>query len=54
MDYSEALLEVKKVTQAVHQATLKRDFVLAKDLATALVMASTELYESLGDQIDRN
>ncbi|WP_396190195.1 hypothetical protein [Flavobacterium sp.] len=54
MDYSEALLEVKKITQLIHQASLKRDFVLARDLSTTLVMASTELYDSLGDQIDSN
>lgn len=54
MDYSEALLEVKKITQEIHKAALRRDFVVARDLATTLVMASTELYDALGDQIDSN
>lgn len=54
MDYAEALLEVKKLTQAIHQASLARDFQLARQLTDSLSFAVEQLYDALGEQIDSN
>jgi hypothetical protein len=54
MDYAEALLEVKKITQEIHQHCLKRDFVTAQQLADSLSFATEQLFDALGDQIERN
>ncbi len=51
MDYSEALLEVKRVTQEIHLATLKRDFQLAQQLTDSLSFVVEQLFDALGEQI---
>jgi len=53
MDYSEALLEVKKITQEIHNACLKRDFGLAQHLADSLSFATEQLFDALGEQIGK-
>lgn len=54
MDYAEAILEIKKITKDIHDATLKRDFVLAQQLADSLSFATEQLFDALGEQIERN
>lgn len=54
MDYSEALLETKKLTQEIHKACLARDFQLARQLADSLSFSVEQLYDALGEQIDSN
>lgn len=54
MDYAESLLEVKKLTQEIHNASLKRNFELAQQLADSLSFAVEQLFDALGDQIERN
>jgi hypothetical protein len=54
MDYSEALLEIKKITQEIHLATLSKNFELAQQLADSLSFATEQLFDALGVQIERN
>lgn len=51
MDYSEALLEVKKITQDIHLATLSKDFALAQQLTDSLSFMVEQLFDALGEQI---
>lgn len=51
MDYSEALLEVKSLTKQIHEATLKKEFELARQLTDSLSFMVEQLFDALGEQI---
>lgn len=49
MEYSEILLEIKRVTAKIYEHAQKRDFETARDLTDSLTFLTNELHDALGE-----